>query len=336
MIPQVKGQFPEIIDSTIRGEFATCQTKGYWSFIRNLGSTYPSIDLIAGGAFAKGLEVTRLHYYTEGGALHRKLASSVEQGMLAAMEHYTRELGENPIPEFKENKGIDRVISALAAYFEHYNPATDVLQPYFTSDGKPAVEYTFSIPLPVSHPDTGQPIIYAGRFDMLGLYNNQLIGVDEKTTSQLGPTWKNKWNLRGQFTGYTWACRQYGLPVIGCIARGVSFLKKSHGFEESLQLRSEWEIQQWYDQLIHDIKRAIESYTSGWYDQDFNDACAAYSGCQFQRLCTAQNPENWIDGHYAPRNWNPLLKNPASESIPEVKTETIVDPLIQQLLKQEI
>lgn len=318
MIPTVKGYFPEVIDSTIRAEFVGCQTKGYYSFVRQLGPNFPSIDLIAGGAFAKGLETTRLDFYQE----KLPLSKSVEHGMFEAIAHYTRELGDNPMPDFKENKGVDRVCTALAAYFEHYNPAVDDIQPYFDANGRPGVEYTFSIPLPILHPDTGQPLLYAGRFDLLGLYNNQLIVVDEKTTSQLGPTWKNKWNLRGQFTGYVWACRQYGLPVVGAIARGVSFLKKGHGFEQSLQMRAEWQCQQWYDQMIRDVERAKRAYVEGWYDQDFNEECANYSGCPFQSLCTVQDPELWIEGRYAKRTWNPLDKNPAS-------TPTVVQEVIE-------
>lgn len=297
----MKAALPEVIDSTIVGEFVECPTKFYYSFCRKLGSVYPSIDLICGGAFARGLEVFRKKYY---GPEKLPVPEALHFGMTEAIAHY----GDVVVPEFKENKSVGRVITALAAYVEKYPPATDHIQPHYTKAGEPMVEFTFSVPLPINHPETGQPFIYAGRFDLVGEYKGQLIGVDEKSTSQLGPTWTNKWNLRGQFTGYTWALHQHGIPVIGMVARGVSFLKNGHGFEESLQLRPQWMIDQWYEQLLANVQRMVTAWNTGWFDQNFGETCAAYSGCQFQPLCTQATPENWIEGRYGLREWNPLAK----------------------------
>lgn len=322
-------QFPTVIDNTMRCDFVSCPTKFYYSFIRKLGPPYASTDLIAGAAFARGLEIVRKEFY----GLETPLEQALQLGCHAAIEAYG---DHTPIPK-KENKSCERVLTALYAYFNHFNPSLDHIQPYFPQPGKPAVEWTFSIPLPIDHPETGDPIIYAGRFDMLGVYNGQLICVDEKTTSQLGSTWRAQWDLRSQFTGYTWAAKSFGLPVIGCVARGVSFLKETkqnplgHGFEESIQLRPQWMIDAWYEQLLKDIERMILAYKSGWFDQDFSSACADYSGCVFKQLCTVQNPNDWIEGHYLPRDWNPLAKLPY-EQPKEAETEVIQDAALQDFL----
>ena len=325
MYPQLPGNFPQVIDSTIRSDFVSCQTKGYYSFFRKLGPKYPSIDLIAGGAFARGLEVTRKRYYGEGVPFE----DALQEGMMEAIALYNLELKGAPIPESKDKKGLDRVVMALADYFTQYPVATDVIQPYMVY-GKPSVEFTFSIPLPIVHPTTNEPLLYAGRFDMVGIYRNQLIGVDEKTTSQLGASWGNQWNLRGQFTGYCWALREYGVPVIGMMVRGVSFLAKSFGHVENLQMRSPWQIDAWYAQLLRDIGAMKEAYASGWYDQNFSDSCSAFGGCPFQKLCTSATPEDWVEGNYSPRDWNPLDKVPYAQ--PEVKAETINDELFKEFL----
>lgn len=300
----------------MRGDRASCHTKAYYSFGRKLGPKLGSVDLIAGGAFAKGLEVVRLLYYGK----QATFPEALEHGMLAAVESY----GNFQTPEGKDQKSVVRVVQALEAYFQQYPPDTDHIQPMYDSNGKPMVEFTFGIPLPITHPDSGEPIIYAGRFDMVGLYNDQIFCVDEKTTSQLGPTWPAKWNLRSQFTGYTWACQQYGKPAVGAIVRGVSFLKDKFGHSEAIQQRPQWMIDQWYEQLLRDIEGWKRDYVEGWYDQDFNDACAEYGGCPFQRLCTSAEPENWIEGHYAVRDWDPLKKVPYVQ--PEQKIEVIEAP----------
>jgi len=311
--PKINPQLPKVWDSTIRSDYVSCLTKGYYSFQRKLGSLHGSTDLIAGGAFAKGLEVTRRLFY---GGTKLPLREAIEQGMLAALAEY----GDHEQAEGRRSdKSPQRVIEAIAAYFTKYPPQEDILQPYILS-GEPCVEFTFSLPLPLLHPDSGEPLIYAGRFDMLGTRHGQLLWVDEKTTSQLGPTWANQWNLRGQFTGYTWACQQYGYPVTGGIVRGISFTKE-FGFAESLQLRASYQVESWYQQLIRDIARVIDAYKSGWYDQAFGDACSAYSGCPFRALCEAQDPENWIEGRYGIRDWDPLRKVPYVQ--PEQKAEIV-------------
>jgi hypothetical protein len=278
---------------------------------------YGSTDLICGGATAKGLEVFRRLYY---GSAKLPFAQALERGILAAIAEY----GDHTPIESKQQKGVDRVAKALVAYFQQWHPDLDHLQPYMVA-GEPAVEFTFSIPLPVNHPETGEPFLYAGRFDMLALYKGMFVVDDEKTTGQLGPTWASKWNLRGQFTGYVWACHQYGKPVIGAIARGIRFTKgefSSESFAEVLQMRADWEIQQWYEQLIHDLKRIVRAWEDGWYDQVFDETCAAYGGCPFQRLCKSAEPDNWIAGHYESRNWDPLAKVPYKQ--PEDRPAEIV------------
>lgn len=316
MYPQVKASLPEIIDSTIVSEFVECPTKFYYSYCRKLGSPFVSIDLVCGGAFARGLEIFRKDYY---GPEKLSVQQALEHAMTEAIAFY----GDVEVPEHKEAKSVNRVITALASYIEHYNPATDEIQPKLTPDGYPMVEFTFSVPLPIKHPETGHPFIYAGRFDMVGVYKDQLIGVDEKTASQLGPTWSQKWNLRGQFTGYTWALQQHKIPVIGMMARGVSFLKNRHEHAQSLQLRPQWMVDQWYEQLLQNVERMKRTWESGWFDQNFGEACAAYSGCPFQILCTASTPETWIPGRYGHRDWNPLAKVPEENKTLPQQEETL-------------
>jgi hypothetical protein len=300
------GTFPSVIDSTIRAEYVNCQTKFYWSFIRQLGPRGGSVDLIAGGAFAKGLEVVRKAHWAEG----KPFATALSQGMAAAIAEW----GSFICPDHKQQKNIDRVVQALDFYFQRWPIASDPIKPYYWSPGNPAVEFTFAIPLPIDHPTTGEPLIYGGRNDLVGIYNDQIFIVDEKTASQLGPTWGQKWNLRSQFTGYVWAARNTGLPVAGAIVRGISFLKNSFGAAESIQFRPQWQVDRWYEQLLADVEAMVSSYRRGVYNQVLADACEAYYGCPFMRLCESEHPEGWV-GEYAKREWNPLSKYPTGKPV---------------------
>jgi hypothetical protein len=177
------------------------------------------------------------------------------------------------------------------------------------SNGNPAVEFSFSIPLPINNPDTGEPLLFVGRFDMLGEFQKSLFVVDEKTTTALGQTWAQQWDLKSQFTGYCAAAREYGYPVAGAIIRGVGLLKHETTFAQVPQYRADWQIDRWYAQLLRDVQRMVDSYIAGQYDSALSEACAAYGGCAFRRLCLSQHPEQWIDGYFVEKVWDPLAKH---------------------------
>lgn len=307
LTPNIQGEFPAVIDSTMRAEFVTCPVKFYYSFIRKLGVGGGSVDLIAGGAFARGLEVVRKAVWVE----KKPFPTALSEGMTAAIAEW----GSFVCPAHKTQKNIDRVVQALEFYFQRWPIDTDPIRPYFWAEDKPAVEFTFAIPLPILHPTTGEPIIYAGRTDMIGIYNGQIFGVDEKTTSQLGPTWGTKWNLRSQFTGYCWAARQHNLPVAGWIVRGISFLKTTFGAAESIQFRPDWAVERWYEQLLVDIEQMIKCWRENRWSHNLADACESYGGCTFQRLCESEDPESWItgSGEFSTRDWNPLHRYPTGK-----------------------
>jgi len=198
------------------------------------------------------------------------------------------------------------MIGALDEYFRNYGFATDHIQPHF-HDGKPAVEFSFAIPIPnTAHPTTGEPILYTGRFDMLGVYNNALFVVDEKTTKQLGQSWIKSWTMASQFTGYCWAAKEYGYPVAGAIIRGISILKTKYGHAESLQYRPQWFIDRWLVQLAKDVKRMIAAWEADDWDFDLNTGCNTYGGCPLTDVCNSQRPVRVLEQDFVKRIWDPL------------------------------
>jgi len=294
-----KKPFPEYIDSSMRGTLASCQTAFRYSYVENLAVREESVHLVAGGAFAKGLEIARKKFYNE----NCSAAEAVEAGAYAAMEAY----GDFQPPEHGSgaNKTLVNVVKAIGFYFQQWPMQSDHIQPWRNSDGTACVEFSATLPLDVLHPVTGNPILYCGRLDMLGSYNNLCFAVDEKTTSQLGASWLNNWNLRSQQTGYVWMAREYGYPTAGAIIRGISFLKNSFGHAEVIQYRPEWQIVRWKQQLEKDVRRAIEAWKNDDWDLSLDTACTNYGGCQFQKLCVSPNPELWY-GEYATRTWSPI------------------------------
>jgi hypothetical protein len=291
-------RFPDFIDSTMLAAFRSCPKKFYWEYIRRLRPRGSSIHLIAGGAFAKGLEVARKLYYDK----QTTQETALRAGILAALKAYT-------LDDISPNdpKSVKNVCSALEGYLVHWPFAEDHLQPVKQS-GRHWVEFSFALPLPLTHPDTGQPITYTGRCDMIAQFGGSNYTVDEKTCSQMGPRWARQFDMRGQFIGYNWAAHEHGFNVMGTVVRGVKFLAGGQEYAETIIMHNQAKVSLWYEQTLRDIDRMIASWRSGYWDYNLADSCTAYGGCHFARLDTTPTPEGYFDIYYQENTWNPLNK----------------------------
>ena len=290
--------FPMTLDNTMRASFMACPQMYFRTYFQHWKPIVESVDLVAGKAFAAGIEEVRKEF-------HERKNKDQDDCIAVGVQRLITEYGDFETPA-GHVKTLDRMIGALDEYFRNYGFATDHIQPHF-HDGKPAVEFSFAIPIPnTAHPVTGEPIIYTGRFDMLGVYNGALFVVDEKTTKQLGNSWLKSWTMASQFTGYCWAAKEYGYPVAGAIVRGISILKTKYGHAESLQYRPQWFIDRWLVQLAKDVKRMIRAWELEDWDYDLNTACNNYGGCKLVDVCNSQNPVRVLEQNFVKRVWDPL------------------------------
>lgn len=301
--------FPAVIDNSMRSRFVHCEGEFYYGFLENLSPTGTSVHLHAGGAFAHGIEATRRAFYIDG----KSEGEAIAIGATALLEYY----GDYECPP-DSPKSAQRMAGALVFYFDHYRLGTDYIKPWSDGTGH-GIEFSFSIPLPVCHPTSGDPIIYCGRFDMLGQHDDgSLFVVDEKTASQLGSSWSKQWGLDSQFTGYCFGARAFGKPVVGAIIRGVSILKTKYDTAEQIIYRSDWEIERWYKQLCRDVEQMIEIWKAGRDSVNWQldkSACGAYGGCAYSLLCASRNPEPWKRVNYEPRVWHPMLREEREEEL---------------------
>jgi len=302
-------EFPRVIDATILRDFRSCPMRAYRSHCLSIvPKDIESPDLVAGAAFAKGLEAAR-------NAIYGTDTLSVEDALAIGLEALTIEYGLTDFYDYKGNphiKSWENTAAMLQFYFDAYPPAADPIQPYYLKTGLPAVEFSFGIPLPIHHPDTGDPLLYGGRLDMFGVFHDQLWVVDEKTTKALGARWSESWDLRSQFIGYCWAAKYYGYPVAGAIVRGMKFAVKEFDTAQAIIYAKDYLTDRWYKQTLRDINRMIRCWTSGYFDYNLDDACTSYSGCPYRILCQVEDETIWYSD-YVKRKWNPLASNPALE-----------------------
>lgn len=317
--PSLIGTFPEILDSSMLAQYKSCAEAFRKAYILHWKPKASSVHLHAGGAFAKGLEVARKAFYTGEivGFVNGKWAAmqadpqdaetSVAVGLQALLAYY----GDYECPP-DSAKSAERMAGAFEFYFDNYPLSHDDGYPISLPGGGRAIEYSFAHPLPILHPVTGNPLLYVGRMDSVIQYAGGSYICDEKTTTQLGASWPRQWDLRSQFTGYAWGCREAGIQVEGAIVRGVSILKTKYDTAQSINYRPEWQIDRWYRELlewVEDIKinYARRGPNDPWR-HNLDHSCAEYGGCQFREACMSQDEAPWLETAFEHRVWNPLLR----------------------------
>lgn len=307
---KVRPPFPKVMDNTILASFRACPQQAFRQYLEHWKPKAESVHLVAGGAYAKGIEMARRAFYEQG--LSTSEAEAI--GLKALLVAY----GDFECPD-DSAKSAARTAGALEFYLDRYPLETDKAVPIALPGGKRGIEFSFAEPLEIANPETGDPILYVGRMDTIVNYAGGIFGEDDKTTSSLGASWPRQWDLRSQFTGYCWGAAKAGIPLSGFLVRGVSILKTKYDTMEALTYRPQWQIDRWYEQVHHDLKRMIQCWEEGYWDYDLAESCTHYGGCVFRQVCLSKDPEPWLEGGFEKRIWDPVARE--EHVIPIVKEE---------------
>jgi len=299
MIAASRPMFPHTIDSTMLSTFRSCPNKFFRQYVQHWKPTAESVHLVAGGAFAEGIEKARVAFYEQG--LPREEAELV--GLAALITRY----GDFECPK-ESAKSLERTAGALEYYFSQYPLGEDGMIPLNFGNGKHGIEFSFAQPLPFTHPVTGDPILYTGRADMVANFAGGVYIVDEKTTSSLGASFARQWEMRSQFTGYCWACRENGIEPTGVVVRGVSILKTKYDTMQVPTYRAGWELDRWLTQTLRDLERMLKCWRDGYWDYSLDHACSEYGGCSLTQVCKSNDPETWLPMYFEQRVWDPLAR----------------------------
>lgn len=290
--------FPEVFDSSILATLKSCPQLFKKVYLDEWKPKEPSVHLRAGGAFAAGVEAARTAFYVD----DVDAEGAVALGLGKLLSHY----GDFECPA-DSAKSAERTAGALEFYFDNY-PLGDDSPPITLPSGKRGIEFSFVHPLPLTHPETGNPLLYCGRMDAILNYAGGIFICDEKTTSSLGPTWSRQWDLRAQFTGYKWGCREAGIHVDGVIVRGVSILKTKYETQQAISYRPTWQVERWYSEMLGWVDEAIRWYREGTFRYNLDHACADFGGCAFRTACASQDETDWLATYFQRRHWNPVTR----------------------------
>jgi hypothetical protein len=293
--------FPEVFDSSMLATFKSCPQLFKKNTIDGWKSKDPSVHLRAGGAFAHGVEAARTAFYVTG----ETQEDSYAYGLKALLEHY----GDFECPA-DSAKSAERTAGALEFYFAHYPLTHGDQAPITLPSGKRGIEFNFVHPLPIAHPETGNPLLYCGRMDAILNYAGGIYICDEKTATSLGATWSRQWDLRSQFSGYAWGCREAGIRVDGVIVRGVSILKTKYDTQEAISYRPQWQVDRWYEEMLQWIEDIILAWKMNKWRHNLDHSCADFGGCGYRQVCSTRPEEgqSWLETYFVRKHWDPLTR----------------------------
>lgn len=291
--------FPSVIDTSLLKAKRSCLRKVELEYLLHYKPRVPNVNLHAGKCFASGLEATREAFYVH--------SLSPEESVAKGVARLLHDYGDFECPNDSAKSAI-RMAGALEFYFSTYPLGYDKAIPLLLPSGKRAIEFSFLEPTDFPHPETGDPILFSGRFDMAVEYAGGHFGEDDKTTSQLGPSWGRQWELDPQPTAYCWGAAKGGLPIDGFLVRGISILKTKYDREQAITYRPQWRIDRWYDQVMKDLRDLKEAWETGHFDVNEGHACNDYGGCVFRTVCSSREPESWLETGFVRMKWDPILR----------------------------
>lgn len=199
---------------------------------------------------------------------------------------------------------------SIVWYTEHYKD--EGLSTVVLANGKPALELSFRIALPMQTPD-GTNYLLCGHMDKVVVYGgpengNMKFTLDRKHSGYpLDDKYFGKYTPDNQMSLYS-ASGDIVLDqptqgvIVDAIQVGVNFTRFARGFAA----RSEEQKQEWMQDLMHWLGMA-ETYAKQNYWPMNDTACHHYSGCGFRGIC-GKSPSVrpiWLQS-FAKRNWNPL------------------------------
>ena len=116
--------------------FRACPRKAFLTYVEHWKSKNPSVHLVAGGAFASGIEAARKAFYVQG----LSAAESEAAGMVALLQSY----GDFVCPP-ESSKSLERMLGALEFYFAHYPLGADGAIPISLDGGGRGIEFSVDV-----------------------------------------------------------------------------------------------------------------------------------------------------------------------------------------------
>jgi hypothetical protein len=204
------------------------------------------------------------------------------------------------------NRTRETLLRSFIWYTEQFRD--DNLKTAILPDGKPALELSFRIELPLTSPD-GKPYFWCGHIDKIAeMLSDFFIQERKHTKSTLGGYYFDKYSPSTQVTGYTFAGQiVLSKPVRGAIIDAVQVAQSFSRPGRSLQTRTRAQLDEWLRGQLYWIKQAEECARAEYWPLN-EESCSKFGGCQFRGICSKDPSirEMFLNNDFQVRHWNPL------------------------------
>lgn len=287
-------------DSTSLSSFVTCPRKYYLSMLQGWTSEIRSVHLIFGGHYASALE--HFHKHRAAGMEHNDALRAVVR---EALTNTWDSEGGAPQNWLHTSKTRDTLVRSIVWYLEQFRD--DPMKTVILSDGRAAVEYSFSLEL-------NETYVYCGHIDRLVTYGDadDIYVQDQKTSgAQITPRYFEGFSPDYQMTGYTWAGQIiFNMPVKGVVVDAAYIAVGFTAFGRQAITRSERQLEEFRGEVLHYIGVAKQCHEEQYYPMN-RMACGNYGGCEFRRVCSAVPGirDNLLQGSFRRRDrWDPIAR----------------------------
>lgn len=295
-------------DATSLKMAETCPRYYQYSMMECWTPAMKSTHLIFGGHYAKALE--RFYkYLAQNMDYEAALTETVWQALYDTWENRRVDESGNEIPgtghpwiSFDNAKTRENLIRSIIWYLDAYKDS-DVIKTWIMSDGKPAVELSFTLQV-----DNG--ILFCGHLDRVVSYGDDPYIMDQKTTgSTITPRFFDQFSPDSQMSLYTFCGRAVlGNPVKGIVIDGAQIAVGFTRFERGFTFRTESQLEEWYEGALATIETTQRYTLKGFFPMN-PASCGNYGGCQYRSVCS-KSPElreSFLKADFVKRTqWNPL------------------------------
>lgn len=199
------------------------------------------------------------------------------------------------------------LIRALVWWVDEWGDGA--VQPYVFPDGTPAIELSFTIPLPLDNPD-GNPYLLCGHLD--GVVNfgatDRYIKERKTTTSTLSGFYFKRFAPNTQISTYDLAA-EFVLPELGtkgvmmeAAQTGVTFARFARQFVNRTPAMRE----EWLRDMLTWIRHAEEYARESYWPQN-QASCSNYGGCPYRGICSKDpaSRKRFLESEFKRSWWDP-------------------------------
>lgn len=206
-----------------------------------------------------------------------------------------------------KNKTRYTLIRSLVWYLEQFK--SDPAETVILENGKPAVELSFRMEIPLINPD-GDPYLLSGHLDRLVRFGGSIFVTDVKSTkTTLNSDWFKKYMMDNQMSMYSTASkvvlkeRAVGI-ILDAIQVAVTFTRCLRGFVK----RTPGQLDEWLEDTMFWIKQA-EGFAARRHWPMNDTSCNKYGKCVFRDNVCSKDPSvrpKFLDTHFRKETWDPL------------------------------